>query len=86
MTKESNQLEDELTLRTLREAAELTRPELSKRMNIGTRIIANWESGEKLPRVDKFLGLARELNVSLKTLAKAMKLDVKGIPDNVDAN
>jgi transcriptional regulator with XRE-family HTH domain len=55
-------------------------------MNIGTRIIANWESGEKLPRVDKFLGLARELNVSLKTLAKAMKLDVKGIPDNVDAN
>lgn len=72
----------ELTLKTLRESANLTQPELSRRANIGIRIIGDWEAGRKLPRLDRAVVLARELGVSLKTLAKAMKLDVEGVPDD----
>lgn len=73
----------EITLKTLREAAELTQPELSRRMNVGIRIIGYWESGAKVPTFDRAIALARELGVSLKTLAKSMRLDVEGIPDDV---
>ena len=72
------------TLKTLRESASLTQPELSRRMNVGIRIIGDWERGEALPRFDRAVSLARELGVSLKTLAKSMRIDVAGIPDEDD--
>ena len=75
--------ESEITLKTLREAAGLTQPELSQKLNCGIRIISHWENGHKLPRLDNALALARELGVSLKELSKAMKLDVSGIPDDI---
>lgn len=74
--------QEQLTLKTLRESRELTQPELSRRLNVGIRIIGHWESGTKLPRFDNAIALARELGVSLKTLAKAMRLDVTGLPDD----
>lgn len=70
------------TLKTLRESASLTQPELSRRINVGIRIIGDWERGQSIPRFDRAIALARELGVSLKTLAKAMKLDVEGVPDD----
>jgi transcriptional regulator with XRE-family HTH domain len=70
------------TLKTLRESAELTQPQLSQRMGVGIRIIGDWESGKKIPRLDNAVALARELGVSLKTLAKAFRIDVEGIPDD----
>lgn len=69
-------------LKTLREAAGLTQPELSQKMNCGIRIITDWENGRRIPRFDNAIALARELNVSLKELAKAMKLDVSDIADD----
>lgn len=78
----NQETETDLTLKTLRESAKLTQPELSRRANIGIRIINDWETGRKVPRFDNAIALARELNVSLKTLAKAMKLDVGGVPDD----
>lgn len=74
--------QEQPTLKTLRESRELTQPELSRRLNVGIRIIGHWESGTKLPRFDNAIALARELGVSLKTLAKAMRLDVTGLPDD----
>ncbi|MFN6499792.1 MAG: helix-turn-helix domain-containing protein [Nostoc sp. DedQUE01] len=70
------------TLKTLRESADLTQPQLSQRMGVGIRIIGDWESGKKIPRFDNAVALARELGVSLKTLAKAFRIDVEGIPDD----
>lgn len=72
----------EFTLKTLREAAGLTQPELSQKMHCGIRIISHWERGTKVPRFDNAIALAKELNVSLKTLARAMNLDISGIPDD----
>ena len=71
-------------MKSLRESAELTQPELSRRMNVGIRIIGYWESGSKVPSFDRAVSLARELGVSLKTLAKSMKMDVSGVPDEPD--
>ena len=69
-------------LKTLREAAGLTQPELSQKMNCGIRIIGDWENGRRVPRFDNAIALARELNVSLKVLARAMDLDVSDIEDD----
>ena len=69
-------------MKSLRESAELTQPELSRRMNVGIRIIGYWESGFKVPSFDRAIALARELGVSLKTLAKSMRMDVSGVPND----
>lgn len=69
-------------LKTLREAAGLTQPELSQRINCGIRIITDWENGRSVPKFDNAIALARELNVSLKELAKAMHLDATDVPDD----
>jgi len=70
------------TLKSLRESANLTQPELSRRMNVGIRIIGDWEKGEATPRFDRAIALARELGVSLKTLAKSMRLEASNVPDD----
>ena len=68
--------QEQPTLKSLRERANLTQPELSRRMNVGIRIIGDWERGESIPRFDRAVALARELGVSLKVLAKSMGIDV----------
>ncbi len=81
MTSE-NQPESQSTLKKLRERVNLTQPELSDRIGVGIRIIGDWESGRKLPRFDNAVALARELGISLKVLAKAMQINVEGVPDD----
>lgn len=73
---------DQPTLKTLRESVKLTQPELSRRMNVGIRTIGDWERGTYVPSFDRAIALARELGVSLKTLAKSMHMDISGIPDD----
>ena len=80
MDSESNQ--SETTLKTLRQELELSQEELGRRLNLSYRTIAEWESRRNIPRFDNAIALARELGVSLKVLAKAMRLDVSGIPDD----
>ena len=60
----------------------MSQEDLGRRMNLSYRTIAEWESGRKIPRFDNAIALARELGVSLKTLAKAMQLDVSGVHDD----
>ncbi len=83
MKSKININDSEITLKSLREAAGLTQPELSQKINCGIRIISHWENGNKIPRFDNAITLARELGISLKTLAKAINLDVSDIPDDV---
>lgn len=79
---DNHQEEKQPTLKNLLEASELTEPELSQKMGVGIRIISDWKAGRKMPRFDNAISLARELGVSLKTLARAMNLDVSEIPDD----
>ncbi|MBD2770704.1 helix-turn-helix domain-containing protein [Iningainema tapete] len=74
--------QQEPTLKTLRESQQLTQEELSRRLNLSFRTIGDWETGKKIPRLDNAVALARELSVSLKTLARAFRLKVDGIPDD----
>ncbi len=71
-----------ISLKSLREAVGLTQPELSFRMGCGIRIISHWENGNKVPRLNNAINLARELGVSLKTLSESLNLDVSGVPDD----
>lgn len=74
--------EQNLTLKSLRNNLNISQEELARRLNLSFRTIGEWEGGKKMPRFDNALALARELGVSLKTLAKAMRLDIEGIPDD----
>lgn len=69
-------------LRLLREAAGHTQESLSRILGLSKSIIGFYEAGQKLPRVDNFLAMCRALNVSPKTLARAMQLDISDIPDD----
>lgn len=66
-------------LRLLREAAELTRSELGRRIGVSERQIYDWENGIKLPRIDRAVALARELGVPLQTVCRALGIDVTGV-------
>ncbi|AFZ31654.1 helix-turn-helix transcriptional regulator [Gloeocapsopsis crepidinum LEGE 06123] len=79
--QESDQ-EGDLTLKLLRERTGLSQEKLGRRLDLSLRTVGDWETGKKIPRFDNAIALARELGVSLKTLAKAMKLDVEGVPDD----
>jgi transcriptional regulator with XRE-family HTH domain len=69
-------------LRLLREAAELTRSELGRRIGVTERQIYDWENGIKLPRVDRAVALARELGVSIHTVCRVLGIDVTDIPED----
>lgn len=71
-----------ITLKTLREGIELSQEGLAQKLHISWRTVSDWERGNKTPRFDNAIALARELGVSLKTLARAMNLDVSGVPDD----
>lgn len=81
MIEENNQ-EDKSALRTYRELAGLTRPQVKGFIGVSERRQADWESGHAMPSLENFLALARLYNVSLKALARSMRLDVSGIPDD----
>jgi transcriptional regulator with XRE-family HTH domain len=72
------------TLKTLRQNLELTQEELSRRLDLSFRTVGDWETGKKLPRFDNAANLSRALGVSLRTLAKAMHIDVVGVPGDYD--
>jgi transcriptional regulator with XRE-family HTH domain len=66
-------------LRLLREAAELTRSELGRRIGVSERQIYDWENGIKLPRIDRAVALVRELGVPLQTVCRALGINVNGV-------
>ncbi len=70
------------TLKGLIEAAGYTQKQFDKKLGLSLSTVTFYIAGEKLPRVDRFLEMAKTLNVSPKKLAKSMKLDVEGIPND----
>lgn len=82
MVKTNKSESGEPTVQSLIEAAGKTQRELAANLSVTELSINNWANGRKLPRVDHFLALCKELSVSPKTLARAMRLDTSGIPDD----
>jgi transcriptional regulator with XRE-family HTH domain len=72
----------EPNLQTLRQSAGYTQERLSRETGLSKSTIGFYESGVKLPRIDNFVQIARCLGVSLKTLAKAMGINVENISDD----
>lgn len=79
---EENNDQEQSPLRTLRELAGLTRPQVKGFIGVSERSQADWESGHATPSLENFLALARLYKVPLKVLAKSMRLDISGIPDD----
>lgn len=79
----ANDLERVPTLQELREQAKLTQEQLSRQMNVGLRIVTDWEQGRKIPSLKNFFALAKTLRVSPKKLAISLGLDVSSVPDDL---
>jgi transcriptional regulator with XRE-family HTH domain len=75
--------EDNDTLKSLIESAGYTQKDFAKAMSLSLSTVTYYISGEKLPRIDRFLEMARTLKVSPKKLANSMGLDTSGIPDDL---
>ncbi|MBE9164192.1 MULTISPECIES: helix-turn-helix transcriptional regulator [Microcoleaceae] len=86
MNKADDEERNVPTLKSLRESANLTQPELSRRMGVGIRIIGDWERGESIPRFDRAILLAKELGIPLKTLARSFGLNVESVPNDESVN
>ena len=71
------------TLKTLRQDLGYSQEELGRRIGCSFRSVVEWEAGRKMPKFDNAVALARELNISLKTLAKVMGIDISRVPDDV---
>ena len=82
MNKENSEKPEDLTLRSYRESLDLSREELSRRLELSARTIEDWERGRKLPRLDNAVLLAKELGLSMKELCRSMSLDVSSLQDD----
>jgi transcriptional regulator with XRE-family HTH domain len=70
-------------LKALRELANYSQKEISQRVGVNYSAYQAWESGRSVPKFDNAVTLARELNVSLKTLAQSLGQDTTEIPDDL---
>jgi transcriptional regulator with XRE-family HTH domain len=70
------------TLKSLIEGAGYTQKAFAKDLGLSLSTVTFYVAGEKLPRIDRFMEMAKKLKVSPKILAKSMGLDVSGIPDD----
>jgi transcriptional regulator with XRE-family HTH domain len=74
----------ETTLKGLIEQAGTNQRKLSKECGIAEVTINAWVAGKYSPRLDNAILVAKALGVSLKSLAKSMGMDTKGVPDDLN--
>jgi transcriptional regulator with XRE-family HTH domain len=80
MSAEISTKED--TLKSLIEEAGFTQKGFAKELGLSLSTVTFYIAGEKLPRIDRFIEMAKKLNVSPKKLANSMGLDTSGVPDD----
>lgn len=83
MNPESKIEKSTATLKNLIEAAGITQRQLSKDTGIAEVTINSWVAGRKVPRLDNAILIASKLGISLKTLSKAMGIDISKVPDDL---
>jgi transcriptional regulator with XRE-family HTH domain len=72
----------EITLKGLIEQAGTNQRRLSRDSGIAEVTINSWVAGKYSPKLDNATLVAKALGVSLKSLAKSMRIDVTGVPDD----
>lgn len=77
-----NPSREKTPVRVFREELGLTRVELSRRIGLSERSLADIELGNSTPKLKTVVALCRELNKSLKVMVKALGVDVTNIPDD----
>ena len=75
-----NTNDQEITLKGLIEQAGISQRKLSRDSGIAEVTINGWVAGKYTPKLDNAAQVARTLDVSLKTLAKSMGIDTRGVP------
>lgn len=69
-------------MKDLIKEANLTYQQLGDRLGVSRSMISQWNSQGADLRTSTLIRLARELNVSLKTLVSSIGQDTTGIPDD----
>jgi transcriptional regulator with XRE-family HTH domain len=69
-------------LKGLIEQAGTNQRQLSRDSGIAEVTINSWVAGKYSPKLDSATSVAKALGVSLKSLAKSMRIDVAGLPDD----
>lgn len=72
----------ETTLKGLIEQAGTNQRQLSRDSGVAEVTINSWVAGKYSPKLDSATLVAKALGVSLKSLAKSMRIDVTGLPDD----
>jgi transcriptional regulator with XRE-family HTH domain len=70
------------TIQELMAEMNITQAQLAHKLGISTNSVNAWFRGKAIPKADNFLAMCRELNMSPKQMAKWLKLDTSGIPDD----
>ena len=70
------------TLKAILLEKDMTQEALARKLNVSLNSVNSWVTGRKIPRFDNVCQMANELEVSLKTIAKAFHFDVTHIPDD----
>lgn len=72
------------TLKNLLLEKQITQEALARKLDVSNNSVNAWVTGRSIPRFDNVCQMANELEVSLKTLAKSLGLDVSRIPSDDD--
>ena len=79
--KKSQNNQEEISLRFLRENANLTQFELRKLIGVSERRLSDWENGKSKPNLENAVALARTFQVSIRTICQLCGVDVTGVPN-----
>lgn len=62
-------------LKRLREAADMSQPDLARQAGVPLATLRNWEQDRGMPRLDNAVKIARALHISLDTLVECLGND-----------
>lgn len=62
-------------LKELREAKNLTQPELAKILKVGKTTISNWENGRRIPDQSMMINISNYFGVTVDSLIKGVNSD-----------
>ncbi len=68
------------TLKELLDERSINKSKLVKKMGISYQTLDHWENRRRVPSFENAILLAKELQVSLKTLGASMGFDIREIP------
>ncbi|MGL5872338.1 MAG: helix-turn-helix transcriptional regulator [Xenococcaceae cyanobacterium] len=72
----------EISLKLLREKANLTQFELRKLIGVSERRLSDWENGKAKPNLENAVAIARTFQVSLKTVCELCGINVADVPND----